>query len=240
MQWMWADAGFSSMLARANPLRWSKKLTPGDMREELLKQTAERPVVLHLCGQGAKVNFSSAPGAAEWIGESVQEINHQTPASATLGLIGAASLLAPAACTLFLRRNAKTTWLQKNVIAAAFYARRITQLPHQVASSQLVDLGAHKCRVETSYEVFEASDAKPLIAFIDAASLPMDSRPQEIDVEGKTWACVENAPFWMGWLHAETGNSVIAFRGNLCAVAHMHACERNRGNSEGMLSVDAS
>ena len=34
---------------------------------------------------------------------------------------------------------------------------------------------------------------------------PMDSRPQELNVAGKTWACVEIAPFWMGWLHAETG-----------------------------------
>ncbi len=57
------------------------------------------------------------------------------------------------------------------MLAAGIYARRITQLPHQVAQSQVLDTAAHKRRVQTSYATFEASEAKPLIAFIDAASL---------------------------------------------------------------------
>ena len=42
--------------------------------------------------------------------------------------------MAPAACTYFLRTNAKTTWRQKNVFVAASYARRITHLPYKVKS----------------------------------------------------------------------------------------------------------
>jgi len=35
-----------------------------------------------------------------------------------------------------MRRYAKTAWKQKNVFAAAAYARRITTLPHQISAMQ--------------------------------------------------------------------------------------------------------
>jgi hypothetical protein len=91
-------------LAGVNPLRWSKKLSPQAMVEDLKKQTAERPVVLHRFRQRAKFRFTSAAGGRG--GESVSEISNQTPSSATLGFIGAGTLLAHAACTYFLRRHA--------------------------------------------------------------------------------------------------------------------------------------
>ena len=58
LQWMWADAGISSKLAEKNPFRWSSKMAPGAIEEDLLRQTAERPVSLRVCSQGFQVGNS--------------------------------------------------------------------------------------------------------------------------------------------------------------------------------------
>ena len=221
LQWMWADAGLFRFkaLARANPLRWSARLPARDAQQQLLQQSAaprgqgDRPVSLRVCGQRHVVTFSSAEAAAEWIRSAASEIEQQkVPKS--LGLLGLGLLIAPAACTVFLRTNAQTSWHKKNVFAASLYARRITQLPHRIARMQEhVDISAHNRRSDDTYARWESSEAKQLIPFIDAASLPMEARPSEMQVGNKQWVSVENAQFWMGWLHEESGASVIAFRG---------------------------
>jgi len=232
LQWMFADAGVFKALARANPLRWSARLPAREIQQQLLQQSvasrgrSERPVSLRVCGQRHVVTFTSAAVAAEWVRSAASEIDQQkVPKS--LGLLGLGLLIAPAACTVFLRANAQTSWHKKNVFAASLYARRITQLPHRIARMQEhVDVSAHTRRSDDSYARWESSEAKQLIAFIDAASLPMEARPREMQVclsfsscpsaaalSSRLWVCVENEPFWMGWLHEESGASVIAFRG---------------------------
>ena len=215
LQWMWADAGFSHALARANPLRWSARLPAPDIEEQLIRQTASRPVSLRVCGHRHVVKFTSARSAAEWIRGAAgsREIEQQKPPK-TLGLLSLSLFIAPAACTYFLRTNAKTSWRRKNVFAASLYALRITQLPHRIAKTQeFVEISPHQRRSADNYAGFDSSTAKALIHFIDAASLPLNDRPQELEVSGLRWVCVESAPFWMGWLHDESGASVIAFRG---------------------------
>lgn len=55
LKWMWADAGFSARLAQVNPLRWSSAMSPGDLKNNILKQAKSRPVLITILGQKQKI-----------------------------------------------------------------------------------------------------------------------------------------------------------------------------------------
>eukprot|EP00277_Geminigera_cryophila_P010314 CAMPEP_0179409872 /NCGR_PEP_ID=MMETSP0799-20121207/2958_1 /TAXON_ID=46947 /ORGANISM="Geminigera cryophila, Strain CCMP2564" /LENGTH=441 /DNA_ID=CAMNT_0021181629 /DNA_START=73 /DNA_END=1396 /DNA_ORIENTATION=- len=157
LKWMWADAGVSSKLAQVNPFRWSGAMTPAELKSSLVKQDKERPVLITLLGQKQKIRFPNPVSAAAWIDESTAHLSTtaSTPAATTSpaapmaaapavvapehkleGVLGVWRFVAPAYCVYFIRRYAKTSWRQKNVFVASAYARRLSQLPHQVSSMQ--------------------------------------------------------------------------------------------------------
>jgi len=241
LQWMWADAGAGlggmfKAAAKANPLRWSAKLTPQALRQELLTvaPSQHRPVRLCLCGQPHELKFSTPALALQWLEEAQDEIRSQTQGDA-LGVLNLhrVPFLVPAAVALFLRTHAKTGWLQKNIFVAAGYARRITQCPRNVVHMQAeLESSPHR-RFHCAWEDFHADPNSRLFAFINEATKPFHQRGVHNQLEGRLalhtshvtrhksrlpaaagalWTSIENSRFWMAW-RSESGGIVIAFRG---------------------------
>ena len=74
LKWMWADAGFSSKLAQANPFRWSSAMSPTDLQNNILKQSKSRPLLITILGQKSKIRFPDIASAAAWIDETTAEL----------------------------------------------------------------------------------------------------------------------------------------------------------------------
>ena len=74
LKWMWADAGFSSKLAQANPFRWSSAMSPIDLKNNLLKQSKNRPLLITILGQKCNIRFPDMASAAAWIDETTAEL----------------------------------------------------------------------------------------------------------------------------------------------------------------------
>ena len=192
LQWMWADAGAGigslfKAAAKANPLRWSARLTPHALRQELLAVTPLplRPVRLRLCGQSHELKFSTPESAVQWLDEAQDELRGQTHADA-LGMLNLhrVPFLVPAAVAFHLRLHAKTGWLQKNIFVAADYARRITQRPRNVVAVQAnIESSPHRCKHST-WDDFHSNSDCHLFAFINEATKPFHQRDVHSHLEG--------------------------------------------------------
>jgi hypothetical protein len=177
LKWMWADAGVAgvtSKLAQANPWRWSKALSPEDLKTELQKQSKARPVLISLLTYKHRMTFADPAACAAWIDESLLELRSDvsqlqkqaadsSSASASAapqrqgkskseGVLAVWRFVAPAYCVYFMRRHATTSWKHKNLFVASAYARRASQLPHQTSAMQeSINTYAHPRR-EAAYQ----------------------------------------------------------------------------------------
>jgi len=238
LKWMWADAGVSgvtSKLAQANPFRWSKALLPEDLKAELLKQSKPRPVLISLLAHKHRMTFADPAAGAAWIDESLRsdlsELQKKVADSSAAaapqgtdngkskreGVLTVGRFVAPAYCVYFMRRHATTSWKHKNVFVASAYARRASQLPHQISAMQeSANTGAHPRR-EAAYEDLATTGALTYKELVEAASpFAFPQRPQQLEAGGKLWLCVDSSPYWMGWV-AQTDESectcVVTLRG---------------------------
>jgi hypothetical protein len=194
LKWMWADAGVAgvtSKLAQANPWRWSKALSPEDLKTELQKQAKARPVLISLLTYKHRMTFADPAACAAWIDESLLELRSDVsqlqkqaasssssssasaPASTAAapqrqgkskseGVLAVWRFVAPAYCVYFMRRHATTSWKHKNLFVASAYARRASQLPHQTSAMQeSISTYAHPRR-EASYHDLATTGALSL------------------------------------------------------------------------------
>jgi hypothetical protein len=223
LQWMWADSGiasgsFFSAMAKANPLRWSAKMNADALKLQLLSLSSShaRPIRLRLCGQTHELDFSSPESAIKWIDEAQDEINSQTQAD-SLGILNLyrVPFLVPAAIAFHLRFNAKTPWLQRNLFAAAAFARRVVKSPRKVVSMQSDRSACRHQQSLSSWEDFHSSADQGCVRFVEFASKPADERQVHCGLEahGDEWVCVESERFWVVLASKSGGNAVVVFRG---------------------------
>jgi hypothetical protein len=192
LQWMWADAGAGlgslfKALASANPLRWSARLRPHALIEELsaLDSLQQRPVRLRLCGQPHELKFVTPESALQWLKDAQHDVSGHTRAES----IGVLSLhrvpfLVPSVLAFHLRAHSKAAWLQKNIFAAAAYSRRITQRPRRIVEMQADLSCCPHHRNHLSWDEFQSSSERQLFAFICEASKPFEQRGIGSRVEG--------------------------------------------------------
>jgi len=192
LQWMWADAGarlgsLFKALAAANPLRWSAKLTPQALIDELsaVDPLQLRPVKLRLCDQPHELKFESPESALQWLKDAQQDINGHTHAESCGVLdLHRVPFLVPAVLAFYLRVHSKAAWLQKNIFAAAAYSRRITQRPRRIVEMQADLSCCPHHRMHLSWDEFQSSSERQLFTFICEASKPFEQRGIGSQVEG--------------------------------------------------------
>lgn len=224
LQWMWADAAvatgsFFEAIAKSNPLRWSAKMLPDDLKQDLaaLPSPCHRRIRLRLVGQTHELEFSSPESASRWIDEAQQEIRGQSHKN-SLGLLNLHRIpfLVPAAIAIHLRLNAKTPWLQRNFFAAAAFARRVAKSPRAVVKMQTDRSACRHQQSFSSWEVFHSSPDQSAALFVQFASKPFDehSPDAELCAFGDRWTCFETERFWSIFSSKSgNGSSVIVFRG---------------------------
>jgi hypothetical protein len=181
-----------------------------------ISSSHSRPVRLRLCGQSHELEFSCPDSAARWIDEAQQEIDSQTQAD-SLGVLHLHRIpfLVPAAIAFHLRANAQTPWLQRNIFAAAAFARLVVQCPRRIVKMQADRSACQHRQTFAAWEEFHASPDKTALPFIHFVSKPLDERilQSEVAALGGRWVCVENEQFWSVFEAKSGVETVITFRG---------------------------
>jgi len=224
LQWMWADAAvapgtFFTEIAKVNPLRWSAKMPPEDLKRDLalLPSPCDRRIRLRLVGQTHELEFSCPESASRWIDEAQHEIRSQSQEH-SLGLLNLHRIpfLVPMAIAIHLRVNAKTPWLQRNFFAAAAFARRVVESPRAVVKMQTDRSACRHQQSFSSWEAFHSSADQSAVLFVQYASKPVDERAPDAELSafGDLWTCSDDTRFWSVFTSKSgNGSSVIVFRG---------------------------
>lgn len=210
LEWMWGDAGsfplLGPMLARANPMRWSRG-TPEEVAMELGeggKYGAEkRPVQLRVTGQSYTYQFCDPQAASEWIRESKQADAHLDESEAGVNFYaGTANVMATPALAVFCRHHSIAPWAQKNFFNAWAYAHRATNAPGEVSGYQSTPSEWHT-RISMEWTRWDQSPDRLLGSFVTVASKQPPSaqnRHGVVTVGGEEWTLHEGVhqydPFW--------------------------------------------
>jgi len=212
VEWMYADARLLPLplmtsFASANPFRWSRG-SPDKIVVELegLGQgwwglcNMTRPVRLRVVGSGCRRHshkFDTPQAAAQWLRDCERELD-QADRSTTIAAWVTKFAAAPA-LALYCRLHSQQPWARKNLFFASSYALRVCNWPQKISAMQHLHSISHPV-LETSWTEWWSSSSRSLTAFVEAAQLPIKSRPATLRLKSVVYDLVVEqcpSPFWV-------------------------------------------
>lgn len=187
LEWMWGDAGgVLHFISYSNPYRWEQGKA-SKIRESLESyHNIVRPIKLCIKGESYIHEFESPSSAVTWINSCLPQSTNENNLIISLVTDFAAFLAAPS-LALFLRTNAnnRSYWC-RNVFVTGSYARRVTQVPlnlaalqHSHSSNPTYDTNN---RINASWSEFSSSLPKYQLPFLQSATNPENDRPSSITI----------------------------------------------------------